>query len=65
MLKWFVVVALIVLVTGLMSPGVAQRLRLGRLPGDLRFKVRGRELHFPFTTTILLSLVAWALIRAF
>lgn len=65
MFKWLLVVALIVLVTGLMSPGVAQRLRFGRLPGDLRFKVRGREFHFPFTTTILLSLAAWALIRVF
>jgi hypothetical protein len=65
MIKWLVVVGLIVLVTGLMRPGLAHRLRLGRLPGDLRLTVRGRVLHFPFTTTILLSLVAWLMLRVF
>ncbi len=64
MLKWLVVVALVVLVTGLLQPGVVQRLRLGRLPGDLAFRFRGREYHFPFTTTALLSLVAWFILRS-
>ena len=63
--KWLVVVAVIVVVSGLMSPGVARRLRLGRLPGDVRFTVRGRAFHFPFTTTILFTLVAWAALRIF
>ncbi|MGH8848752.1 MAG: DUF2905 domain-containing protein, partial [Polaromonas sp.] len=30
----------------------------GRLPGDLRFRLFGREWFIPLTTTILLSLVA-------
>lgn len=64
MLKWLVVIVLIVLVTGLFRPGLARTLRLGHLPGDLHFRVRGRTFHFPFTTTILMSLVAWALLRA-
>jgi hypothetical protein len=29
----------------------------GRLPGDLRFRLFGREFFIPFTTTILLSMV--------
>lgn len=64
MLKWVVVIVLLVLVTGLFRPGLSRTLRLGRLPGDLHFRLRGRTFHFPFTTTILMSLVAWALLRA-
>lgn len=64
MLKWLLVLVLIVLVTGLVQPGVAQRLRLGRLPGDLAFRFRGRAYHFPFATTVLLSLIAWLILRA-
>ena len=65
MFKWLVVVAVIVIVSGIMSPGLARRLRLGRLPGDVRFTVRGRVFHFPFTTTILFTLIAWAALRVF
>lgn len=64
MLKWLLVVALLVLVTGLMQPGLTRALRLGHLPGDLHFRVRGRAFHLPFTTTILMSLIAWLIVRA-
>jgi len=64
MLKWLLVLVLIVLVTGLIQPGVAHRLRLGRLPGDVAFRFRGRAYHFPFATTVLLSLIAWLILRA-
>lgn len=64
MLKWLVVVALVVLVTGLMQPGSAWQLRLGQLPGDVHFRFRGRAYHFPFTTTVLLSLVVWLILRS-
>lgn len=64
MLKWLLVVVLLVLVTGLMQPRLTRMLRLGRLPGDLHFRVRGRTFHLPFTTTILMSLVAWLIVRA-
>jgi hypothetical protein len=30
----------------------------GRLPGDLRFRLRGREYAFPFGSVIVFSLVA-------
>jgi hypothetical protein len=51
-LKWVVVICLLVLLSGLMRPGLMRRLRLGR-----------RRLHFPFTSTLLLSLLAWLLFR--
>jgi hypothetical protein len=55
---------LIVVLTGLIQPGTAQRLRLGHLPGDVAFRFRGKAYHFPFTTTVLLSLLAWLILRA-
>lgn len=64
MLKWLLVIVIVVLVTGLIQPGVAQRLRLGQLPGDLSCRFRGRLYRFPFASTLLLSLVAWLLLRA-
>lgn len=63
MLKWALALFLVVLVLGLLHPGLAARLRLGRLPGDMRFRLRGRAYTFPFTTTLLLSLLAMLLFR--
>jgi Protein of unknown function (DUF2905) len=36
-----------------------QKLGLGRLPGDLRFKLGKREVLLPFASTLLLSLIAF------
>jgi hypothetical protein len=33
------------------------KLGFGKLPGDFRFKLFGREWYLPFTSTVLLSLV--------
>ncbi len=43
--------------------GWLRRIGLGRLPGDLQFKVRGREWTFPFGSTVLLTIVAWVIGR--
>jgi hypothetical protein len=45
-----------------LSPWLA-RFGLGRLPGDVMLKVRGRDYYLPFTTTILLSLALTLLSR--
>ncbi|MDP3515503.1 MAG: DUF2905 domain-containing protein [Sulfuritalea sp.] len=55
MLKWLIVLVATVLVIGLLQPRLLQ---LGRLPGDLRFRLRGREYAFPFASVIVFSLVA-------
>jgi len=36
---------------------------VGRLPGDLKFSVRGRAYYVPFASTVLFCLVAWAIGR--
>jgi hypothetical protein len=58
MLKWLIAVFAAVFVIGLLQPKLARILRLGYLPGDLRFRWRGREYGFPFASTILLSFLA-------
>lgn len=63
MLKWIVVIALLVVVTGLSRPAITRHLRMGRLPGDITLRRNGRHYHFPFISTLLLSLLAWLLLR--
>ncbi len=41
--------------------GWLQRIGLGRMPGDILLKWRGREIYLPFTSSLLLSLVAMAI----
>ena len=62
MLKWLVTVAVALAVLTALSPWLA-RLGLGRLPGDVRVRVKGRDYFLPFTTTILLSLALTAIAR--
>lgn len=57
MIRWLIVVLLALILLNGLTPWL-QKLGFGRLPGDLRFKIFGREIFLPFTTTIILSLVA-------
>ncbi|WP_137895392.1 DUF2905 domain-containing protein [Ramlibacter sp. 2FC] len=57
MLRWLIVVLLaLVLISGL-TP-LLNKLGFGRLPGDFRFRLFGREWFIPLTTTLLLSAFA-------
>lgn len=64
MLKWLITLVVILLVLGFSGPLLA-KIGLGRLPGDLQVEHRGRKLHFPFATSVILSLaltlLLWAL----
>lgn len=62
MIRWMIVVFLALVLISWMTP-LLQRLGLGRLPGDLRFRLFGREWFIPLTSTIVLSLLASALAR--
>ena len=57
MLRWFVVIFLALLLINALRPWL-HKLGFGKLPGDLRFRLFGREWFIPLTTTIVLSLVA-------
>lgn len=65
MLKWLIALFAAVFVLGLLQPRLTRWLRLGRLPGDLRFTRRGREYVFPFASVLLLSLLLGAIARLF
>ena len=57
----YFLVALCVFLALMLISGLAPTLRkLGfyRLPGDLHFKLFGREFYVPLTTTLILSLLA-------
>ncbi|MGH8833118.1 MAG: DUF2905 domain-containing protein [Polaromonas sp.] len=57
MIRWFIVIFLALVFISWFSP-LLQKIGFGRLPGDLRFRLFGREWFIPLATTILLSLVA-------
>jgi hypothetical protein len=56
MIRWIIVVFLALLLINGLTPWL-RRLGLGKLPGDMRFNMFGREWFIPLTTTILLSLL--------
>ena len=60
MIRWIIVIFLALMLISWFSP-LLRRMGFGKLPGDFRFKLFGREWFIPLTTTILLSLVAGAL----
>ena len=62
MIRWLLVVFLaLVLFSGLRT--WLEKLGLGKLPGDFRFRLFGREWFIPFASSIVLSLLAMGLIK--
>jgi len=61
-LKWLLAVFIALVVLTALSPWLA-RFGLGRLPGDVSVRVKGRDYSLPFTTTILLSVALTLLTR--
>ena len=57
MIRWLLLILLVLIIFNSVSPWL-QRLGIGRLPGDIRFRLFGREVFLPFASTIILSLVA-------
>ncbi|HYD75977.1 DUF2905 domain-containing protein [Ramlibacter sp.] len=62
MIRWFIVVFLALMLISWLTP-LLQKLGFGRLPGDLRFKLFGRDWNIPLASTVLLSMVAAGLSR--
>jgi len=60
--KWLVTLFLALVILSAATPFL-RRFRLGRLPGDLQIPVRGRVYYIPFASTVLLSLLVWAIGR--
>ena len=62
MIRWLIVIFLALMFINWFSP-LLQRMGFGKLPGDLRFRLFGREWFIPLATTIILSLVAALIAR--
>ena len=57
MIRWFIVIFLALMFISWFSP-LLHKLGFGKLPGDFRFRLFGRDWFIPLTTTILLSFIA-------
>jgi uncharacterized membrane protein len=64
MLKWVLVLVVALIVLTALAPWLS-RYGLGRLPGDLTVRFRGRLYYLPLTSTVLLSLVLTLITRIF
>jgi hypothetical protein len=62
MFRWLIVVFLVLVLINSVTPWL-QKLGFGKLPGDFRFRIFGREFFIPLTTTLILSMVAAAIAR--
>ncbi len=63
MLKWLLAIVILAVVSGLGSGLALRRWRIGHLPGDLHFDLFGRHIHIPLTSTLLMSLLVFLVIR--
>ena len=57
MIRWMIVIFLMLVLISALTPWL-NKLGFGKLPGDFRFKLFGKERYIPLTTTVLLSLIA-------
>ena len=57
MIRWLVVVFLALLLFSGLRPWL-EKLGLGKLPGDFRFRLFGREWFVPLASSVVLSLLA-------
>jgi len=62
MIRWFIVVFLALMLISWLTPAL-RKLGFGRLPGDLNFRLFGRDWSVPLASTILLSLLASAIAK--
>ena len=62
MLKWLLTLIVAVVVLSI-SPPRFGKYTLGRLPGDVNLRYKGRDYYLPFTTTILISFALSLLAR--
>ena len=63
-IRWLIVVFLALLIFSGLHRWL-EKIGLGRLPGDFRFKVFGREFFVPLTSSVLLSFLAMLIAQMF
>ncbi len=58
MFRWFLTIFIVLIVFSAALPWL-EKLGVGRLPGDVRFKMFGKNISLPFASTILLSMLVF------
>jgi hypothetical protein len=61
-IRWLLVVFLALLLFSGLRPWL-EKLGLGRLPGDFRLRLFGREVFIPLASSVVLSLLATLIAR--
>jgi len=56
MIRWLIGVFIVLLLFGSFHRWL-ERMGLGRLPGDFRFRIFGREFFLPFASSVLICVV--------
>lgn len=62
MFRWFLAVFLFLVLVSALTPWLA-KLGIGRLPGDFKFRLFGRDWFVPLTSTLLLSALVSVIAR--
>lgn len=62
MIKWLITVIVALILFAGLTP-LLRRLGIGRLPGDFRIRLNGKDYNLPVASTVLLSLIAMAVAR--
>lgn len=62
MIRWFVVIVVALVVISGLSHWL-QKIGFGRLPGDFRFRLFGKEWFIPITSTVVMSVVVGVIAR--
>ena len=62
MIRWFLAIFIGLIVVSSALPWL-EKIGLGRLPGDFRFRLFGPTIFLPFASTVLLSMVLFAVMR--
>lgn len=64
MFRWLIVVFLALILFSRLSNWLT-KIGLGRLPGDFRFRLFGREWFIPLTSSVVISVVGMGIVHLF
>ena len=64
MIRWLLTIFIALIVFSALLPWL-EKLGVGKLPGDVRFKLFGKTVFLPFASTILLSTLVFLVARWF
>jgi hypothetical protein len=62
MIRWMLIVFIALIVFSSVLPWL-EKFGIGRLPGDVRFTLFGKNFSFPFASTILLTMLLFLVTR--